>query len=656
MPLAERLDYEDARFVGLAVNSCEPIAGHLESAQQSAGFDFLAVPLAKSLDSRIDLGDACSRMDFARQDMISLGDERPGFRLLGIISPWIDPDSDDIKLRRASQIALRSEVEWSKYLGLQAVALPAPHSVQRAAGYAQVLNSLLDSCSALGLWIRLCMSIDTGQNAATWRWWDTVRSLCNYHSSLGILIEIQGPHDMTPELMERRWLGEPIRGALVCTTAFLRNKRQFPVLSRPLQNVVLQVFKLGQQVTMLVNGPLATLNPAPDPTPAESALAASSKSVEFAPSNALDVLRAHFEYLAYLFQKLPPLSGLGASGFAYRDHLQTPLQPLADNLDNSVYETFERDRPKYEYYQEAIQQALHDLQFKQESAAIPVAGPIVVAVLGAGRGPLVEASLLAADRVGASVMIMAIEKNPNAVAVLRGRLAEPRWHGRVALVAVDMREMIVERQADIMVSELLGSFGDNELCPECLDGAGGLLRPGGISIPSAYTSFLAPVSAHTVYSAIKHMPAPDRLEVPMVVKLWKHVMLSTPQPVFGFSHPRGDDSADNSRERTVKFALNKDVLPATIHGFAGYFEAELYKNVRISTVPSAHTPDMHSWFPIFFPLAQPLRLDVDASVALSMWRVASASKVWYEWALVEPSASKIHNSGGSAYAIKLFVE
>lgn len=53
---------------------------------------------------------------------------------------------------------------------------------------------------------------------------------------------------MTTELMERRWLGEPIRGALVGTSTFLRNKRQFPVLPRPLQTVVLQVFKLGQQV------------------------------------------------------------------------------------------------------------------------------------------------------------------------------------------------------------------------------------------------------------------------------------------------------------------------------------------------------------------------------------------------------------------------
>lgn len=36
------------------------------------------------------------------------------------------------------------------------------------------------------------------------------------------------------------------------------------------------------------------------------------------------------------------------------------------------------------------------------------------------------------------------------------------------------------------VSELLGSFGDNELSPECLDGAQRFLKPDGISIPSSY--------------------------------------------------------------------------------------------------------------------------------------------------------------------------
>lgn len=35
----------------------------------------------------------------------------------------------------------------------------------------------------------------------------------------------------------------------------------------------------------------------------------------------------------------------------------------------------------------------------------------------------------------------------------------------------DMRKVDVPEKADILVSELLGSFGDNEASPECLDGA-----------------------------------------------------------------------------------------------------------------------------------------------------------------------------------------
>ena len=47
------------------------------------------------------------------------------------------------------------------------------------------------------------------------------------------------------------------------------------------------------------------------------------------------------------------------------------------------------------------------------------------------------------------------------------------------------------------VSELLGSFGDNELSPECLDGAQRFLKPDGISIPSSYWTF-----SYTYFSLI----------------------------------------------------------------------------------------------------------------------------------------------------------
>jgi protein arginine N-methyltransferase 5 len=41
-----------------------------------------------------------------------------------------------------------------------------------------------------------------------------------------------------------------------------------------------------------------------------------------------------------------------------------------------------------------------------------------------------------------------------------------------------MRFIDVPEKADFLVSELLGSFGDNELSPECLDGAMRFLKSG----------------------------------------------------------------------------------------------------------------------------------------------------------------------------------
>jgi type II protein arginine methyltransferase len=49
---------------------------------------------------------------------------------------------------------------------------------------------------------------------------------------------------------------------------------------------------------------------------------------------------------------------------------------------------------------------------------------------------------------------------------------EVEWASKnVTLLFGDMRSIDIPELADILVSELLGSFGDNELSPECLDGA-----------------------------------------------------------------------------------------------------------------------------------------------------------------------------------------
>lgn len=50
------------------------------------------------------------------------------------------------------------------------------------------------------------------------------------------------------------------------------------------------------------------------------------------------------------------------------------------------------------------------------------------------------------------------------------------WGDLVEVVSCDMRLWEAPEKADILVSELLGSFGDNELSPECLDGAQRFLK------------------------------------------------------------------------------------------------------------------------------------------------------------------------------------
>ena len=98
-------------------------------------------------------------------------------------------------------------------------------------------------------------------------------------------------------------------------------------------------------------------------------------------------------------------------------------------------------------------------------------------VVGAGRGPLVRASLAAAEAVGVNVHVYAVEKNANAANTLfHFKKDEEVWAEKVTVVCEDMRVFDPPEKADIIVSELLGSFGDNELSPECLDGAQRFLK------------------------------------------------------------------------------------------------------------------------------------------------------------------------------------
>lgn len=155
------------------------------------------------------------------------------------------------------------------------------------------------------------------------------------------------------------------------------------------------------------------------------------------------------------------------------------------------------------------------------------------------------------------------------------------------------------------MSELLGSFGDNELSPECLDGAQKHLKPDGISIPSSSISFLNPTMSSKIYNAIKyldrsthqstdkHVQYVKPTEFNYVVYLRNVYHIDRPQALFEFEHPNKQKIIDNTRLKTLKFTAKLDCM---LNGFAGYFETVLYKDIVLSIQPNTHTQGLASWF------------------------------------------------------------
>lgn len=267
-----------------------------------------------------------------------------------------------------------------------------------------------------------------------------------------------------------------------------------------------------------------------------------------------------------------------------------------------------------------------------------------------------KAALRAADAAGRRVKLFAVEKNPYAVITLLN-LKEEEWKDKVEVISSDMRKWKPKEDqlADIIISELLGSFADNELSPECLYSAQHLMKPDGISIPQSYTSWVGPLQSSKLYQEVRASADPEKnpeahFETPYVVHFQNRFEIAKPQPLFTFVHPIRDAPIKYDRYGVLNFKVDDDCV---LNGFAGYFECVLYRDVVISTNPDTHSKGMFSWFPLFFPLRYPVQCSRGSEVELHFWRINNSKTVWYEWTIAKPVPMSIHNPNGRSYTIGL---
>ena len=485
-----------------------------------------------------------------------------------------------------------TQINWGIYVGMHSIIVPLTQ--RKNSDLARAINQVLEKGLSFS---KIVVEVDVSD----WQTWNEFRLLLKPSPFLGVCLVLKDQELTNAEI----WEGEPVMHVRLLKSAFVSNSGSF-VLSKSVQSLVRKLFKLLVTVTL--------------PESLES-----------------QALRG---YICYLFQNQPKLSLIESSTFNFWDCLQAPLQPLMNNLESVTYNQFEQDSPKYKLYQEAIGKALED---NPEFS--------VVMVVGAGRGPIVRAALCAAAKLNRKLKVFALDKNKNAIATLMN-LKQTEWSQLdVSVVEKDMRNWEPPVKAHLVVSELLGGFGDNELEPECLAHINRLLTEGGLSIPCKSTSYLSPVASQRNW--VNAVKLQNKLEQPYVCKLHNAYMPHSPSPVFSFEYP-----SENSFSKfcSLRFSLSG---PLTLHGFGGYFESQLYKDVKLTTVPSTHSTDMCSWFPMYFPIKEPL-FGTQGEVEVNVWRCNQQGKVWYEWemSIVEEelrvATSGVHNINGLQHWIGLY--
>lgn len=596
--------------------------------------------------------------------------------VIALTAPWVELDSKNPRIAALSTQVLLREISYAVYCGVTYFIVTGPKRRTNIDQYSQAISSLL---AALPPYCHLLVHLPfaeedyissrTGDRVpptdylSIWDVWNTIRTINNYAPNLSVMLQVP-PKCNFPAIVASRWYAEPVKMLMISSATFVGNARGYPVLPKVTQSLLFKFFS---------KNPFLIISDVYD------------RSFEGGSNS-------YLLYARHLVKMRPKPSAIEAYSEGYNDLLQLPLQPLADNLESSTYEVFERDPVKYAQYEKAITKALQDIHKPY----------IYVAVVGAGRGPLVERVLIAANNAGKNVHVFAIEKNESACIHLARRL-QFEWTGRnVEIIRTDMREWRPSGiRLSLIVSELLGSFGDNEASPECLDGLDtySLLDSDGIMIPQSYTAYFTPAMSATLYTnAFNFKPsstsssAPGTslalnnstplgghnptLQTPYVVMLNSVDILAPGQygKAWTFTHP--SNAPQNSNLHNTRKTKHTFTIPSqgTMHGIAGYFESTLYKDVSLSTRPDtidSRSKGMLSWFPMWFPLTAPLYVTEGSEVDISIWRLTDNKRVWYEWVVetfikpaptgtgsssrrrVRMGVSELHNQNGRYFQMVL---
>ncbi|RXW13777.1 hypothetical protein EST38_g12075 [Candolleomyces aberdarensis] len=386
---------------------------------------------------------------------ISRLDEAEG--VIVMVSEWLELDAPDDGIRHDAEIlavrdacfpsiqALQQELAYASYLNIQSAILPPPRNRDHVASYARIINSCLTATPYLSLSVRLPIYDPSVFQAGSPK--SAFQTPSRGHGAASPSTPALVVSDSTPERphnsetsLNATWeMWDLIRSMCDYNPRLTLTLDLSPALPSTLGVLSKWAAESVRYIFLPATTFITNMKGYPVlPKPTQAFLRDSMIAHINAGSHSRGGENAYSQYVRYLEKTSPPVQAAQKPG------------------------TVENFAQGYQDYLQAPLQPLMD--------NLP------------------------------SITYQTFEQDPVKYAQYEEHRQDKEWGTKVHLIFGDMRSLEVPEEADILVSELLGSFGDNELSPECLDGAMRFLKPDGISIPSSYTAHLAPLSSSKLYN------------------------------------------------------------------------------------------------------------------------------------------------------------
>lgn len=215
-------------YVGKDFSISSSVKSDLETCFSNR-FDFIRVPLVHPRYSKHQ--DVRRFQPMTRSDSC-LASQQWNNCIQGKCSEDMDPDHFSLEVRKKWEEIMINELRWGVHLGVNTIILKCPGPNNN--NFARILNEYLEK----GFYYQK-IAIQVG--AEDWDNWNTLRLRCGPSTALGVCLEIN--QSISAFEMER-WLGEPIFSLYFPRSVFIKNKENYPVLSKELITFVQKLFKL----------------------------------------------------------------------------------------------------------------------------------------------------------------------------------------------------------------------------------------------------------------------------------------------------------------------------------------------------------------------------------------------------------------------------